>query len=114
MNPEEDIFRAAWKFGSYVDFLFSDPSSRSSFSGHEKFVRDLAELLTKAPEIPAAAELVIRRCYYGRGGVEPDSDDFYVTFYLFGYGGSEMQARKQWAIALRLVENAMRQLMTEH
>ncbi len=109
MNPDEDIFHASWKFGSYVDFLFSDRSSRSCFAAHEKLVRDLVQLLRKAPEIPASAEFLIRRCYYDRERNEDGEDNFYVTFYVFGYGDAKVQARKQWVIALRLVENAIRQ-----
>ena len=109
MNPEEDIFEAAWKFGSYVDLLFEDLSFRVSFDAHERLVQDLTRLLKKAPEIPASAEFLIRRCY-SRQGNATVSDMFYVTFYLFGYAENKEQARKQWAIALKLVENATRQL----
>jgi len=37
-------------------------------------------------------------------------EGFYVTFYLFGYGEDEAQARESWAIGLKLVENAIRQM----
>ena len=104
MNPEEKIFGAAYKFGSYVDLLFSG-ERRYAFSAHEDFARQLVNLLKRVPEIPAAAEFLLRRAYYheNRGG-------FYITFYLFGYGDDEPQARQRWAIALKLVENAIRQL----
>ena len=60
------------------------------------------------PEIPAAVELLIRRCFYhGAGEIQ---EGFYITFYLFGYGDDEPQARQRWAIALKLVENAIRQV----
>jgi len=63
--------------------------------------------LKKAPEIPAAAEFLIRRCFYHSG---PEvHDGFYITFYLLGYGDDEKQAHQRWAIALKLVENAIRQ-----
>ena len=64
INPEEEIFEAAQKFGSYVDLLFSDASSRFSFPQHEQLVKRLTQLLQRAPEIPVAAEFLIRRCYY--------------------------------------------------
>lgn len=112
MNPEEEVFEADWKCGSYVDLLFTDHSLRSSFAVHEKLVRDLSELLKKAPEIPASAEFVIRRCYCGAENAL-DSDNFYLTFYLFGYADTKERARQQWAIALKLVENAIRQISTE-
>jgi hypothetical protein len=108
INPEEEIFGAPWKFGSYVDLLFSQESSRYSFVEHEQLARRIAELLKRVPEIPAAAELIMRRCFYHTSpGVR---DGFYITFYLFGYGDDETQARQRWAIALKLVENAIRQI----
>jgi len=111
INPEEEIFGAACKFGSYVDLLFSRESRRFSFAQHEKLVKRATHLLRRVPEIPAAAELIIRRCFYRDAGTVPDG--FYVTFYLFGYGDDEPQARQRWAIALKLVENALRQISAE-
>lgn len=110
MSPEEDIFEATWKFGSYVDFLFSDMELRFSLESHEENLSGLTQLLKKSPDIPAAAEFLIRRCYYHREASEEGSFGFYVSAYVFGFGDSEEQARKQWAIALKLVENAIRQI----
>ncbi len=111
ISVEEEIFGAACKFGSYVDWLFSQEGSRFSFAAHEHLARRVTQLLKRVPEIPAAAELMIRRCFYHSGnGVQ---DGFYVTFYLFGYGDDESQARQHWAIALKLVENALRQVSAE-
>jgi hypothetical protein len=106
MNPEEEIFGATDKFGSYVDLLFSDEPKRYSFQEHEHLVERLTQLLKSAPEIPAAAEFLVRRCYYH---VEEETrNGFYITFYLFGYGDDGVQSRQQWAIGLKLVENAIR------
>jgi hypothetical protein len=111
MNPEEEIFGAACKFGSYVDLMLSQGTLRFSFAEHERLVRRIVQLLKRVPEIPAAAELIIRRCFYHvADGIR---DGFYVTFYLFGYGDNELQARQRWAIALKLVENAIRQISAE-
>jgi hypothetical protein len=107
IQPEEEIFAAAYKFCSYVDFLFAEEPARFSFSEHEQFVQPLVQLLKKAPEIPVAAEFFIRRCYYH--AERQVRDGFYITFYLFGYGDDEPQARQRWAIALKLVENAIKQ-----
>lgn len=108
MNVEDELFGAAHKFGSYVDLLFSDEAVRGSFPDHEQFAKSLAQLLKKAPEIPAAAEFLIRRCYYQ---VDREMQEgYYVTFYLFGYGEDESEAHLRWAIALKLVENAIKQL----
>jgi len=108
MNAEEEILGATHKFCSYVDLLFADESSRFSFPGHEQFAQQLVKLLKKVPEIPAAAEFIIRRCYYH--GEREIQDGFYITFYLFGYGNDEPQARQRWAIALNLVQNAIKQV----
>jgi hypothetical protein len=108
INPDEEIFGAAWKFGSYVDLLFSQESWHFSFAEHEQLARRITELLKRVPEIPAASELIIRRCFYH--STPRIRDGFYLTFYLFGYGDDEPQARQRWAIALKLVENAIRQI----
>jgi len=108
INPEEEIFAATHKFGSYVDLLFSDASSRFSFPQHEQLAKQLTQLLQRAPEIPAAAEFLIRRCYHREE--ETIRDGFYITFYLFGYSNDEIQSRQRWSIALKLVQNAIRQL----
>ena len=110
INPEEEIFGATLKFGSYVDILFSHEASRFSFQAHEQLARQIADLLKKVPEIPAASELIIRRCFYQT--VTAVQDGFYITFYVFGYGDDEAQARQRWVIALKLVENAIRQIST--
>ncbi len=111
INPEEEIFGAAHKFCSYVDIVFSAETWRCSFAEHEQFARRVTQLLHRVPEIPAAAELLIRRCFYHAGGQLEEG--FYITLYLFGYGDDEARARQRWAIALKLVENAIRQISGE-
>ncbi len=108
MLPEDEAFGAALKFGSYVDLLFSSEDARFSFPQHEEFARSLSSLLKRAPEMPCAAEFLIRRCYFQQS--TQVQTGYYVTFYLFGYGDEEEQARQRWAIGLKLVENALRQL----
>jgi hypothetical protein len=107
INPQEEIFGATRKFCSYVDILFSQETSRCSFPEHEQFAKRIAQLLKRAPEIPAAVELLIRRSFYHAG--DEIREGFYITLYVFGYGEDELQARHLWAIALKLVENAVRQ-----
>ena len=108
MQPEEEIFGANCKFASYIDLLFSDEPRRFSFSEHEQMATRLTQLLRRVPEIPAAAEFLVRRCHYHHE--EKTRDGFYITFYLFGYGDDEPQAQQRWAIGLKLVENAIRQI----
>lgn len=107
MAADEDIFNAKWKFGSYVDLLFSAIGARFSFEAHEQLAKRVVQLLRRVPEIPAAAEFIVRRCYFR--GADACREGFYITFYLFGYGSDEEQARRQWAIGLELVDNALKQ-----
>jgi hypothetical protein len=114
INPEEEIFEATHKFGSYVDLFFSDEAKRFSFPEHEQLAKRLVQLLQRAPDVAAAAEFLIRRCYYHEHeeapGEENIRDGFYITFYLFGYGKDEVRSRQQWVIGLKLIGSAIRQL----
>ena len=114
INPEEEIFEATHKFGSYVDLFFSDEPKRFSFPEHEHLAKRLIQLLQRAPEMPAAAEFLIRRCYFHEPeevpGQEEIRDGFYITFYLFGFGNDELRSRQNWAIGLKLIGNAIRQM----
>lgn len=123
MEEQEAVYAAKWKFGSYVDVIFADCNARLGFAGHENFAHRVARLLRRAPDIPSAAEFIVRRCQYapGAAGAEvlPGSnsnsaDGFYLTFYLFGYGDDEDEARRRWGIALKIVENALLQLSALH
>lgn len=108
LTEEEAIYQAEWKFGSYVDLLFGDEPTRFSFADHERFADAAAKLLKRAPEISAAAEFIVRRCMYHEG--DALNEGFYFTFYLYGYGADEEEARQRWGIGMKLVENALLQL----
>jgi hypothetical protein len=105
ISPEEEIFGLAQKYGCYIDLFFVD-ERRFSFPAYEQLATHLTQLLKKAPGIPVAAELLIRRCHFHEAA---DRDGFYVTSYVFGFGDDEQSARQQWQIGLQLLENAMRQ-----
>jgi hypothetical protein len=107
LNVEEEIYGAACKFASYVDLVFTEKASRRLFSEHERFAQEITRLLTRAPEMPAAAEFLIRRCFFHEN--DEVREGFYFTFYLSGYGDDEAEARKRWGIALTLAANAIRQ-----
>jgi hypothetical protein len=119
IHPEEEIFEVPWKFGSYVDFFFSESaevfrqSPQVSVEGYEEFLRKIVALLKRAPELPATAEFLLRRCYFHekQGDLR---EGFYVTFYLFGFGQDESKARQQWASAMNLARNAFAQLNSGH
>jgi hypothetical protein len=106
MDVEDGVFGEACKFESYIDLLFVDPDRRRVFPENETFAQALARLLRHAPEMASSAEFTIRRCVDHRSGAE---ECLYITFYLRGYGEDEHQARGRWAIALKMVQNAMRQ-----
>ena len=106
-------FGSPWKFGSYIDLFFVDRARQLDVAAHEQFANALKTLLGKVPDFAAAADIVLRRCYYHRPEYSPDhSDDGYcLTFYLNGYGDDEDGAKKSWAIGLKLVQNAVMQLI---
>ena len=116
LSEPEAIYGAAGKFVSYVDVFFADDARRFSFEQHKEFARRLIKLLSRAPQISAAAEFIVRRCYYenaGEGGSsEPAGhrEGFYFTFYLSAYGDDQPDARQRWGIALKLIGNAILQL----
>ena len=115
LEEEEEIYGAAWKFGSYVDLVFTLEEARYSLSRHQETAERVTTLLKCVPEISAAAEFILRRCYF-HPGQDLDADSrpgFCFTFYLFGYGDDEDEARRRWGIALKVVQNALLQLSAE-
>ncbi len=121
IQEEEKIYQAEWKFGSYVDLILapevseedaSDPSPRLSIERHEGLAKSICALLKRVPEISSSAEFIIRRCYFRRRADDPKQHDagFCITFYLFGYGDDENDARMRWCISLKVIENALLQL----
>ena len=108
LNPEDEIFGLPIKFGSYVDLLFSRVEPRYSFERHEQIAKQLTQLLRRVPDIPATAEVLVRRCFYHEES--NIREGLYITFYLFGFGDEIAQARQQWAVGLNLVQNAILQI----
>jgi hypothetical protein len=110
LTPEEDVFQAEAKFASYVDVLFADSTARS-LERNEQFAGELFRLLQRAPEMQAAVEMYIRRCYVHDPPESLESKDgFYLTVYVSGYGDDRESAEKHWAIGMSLLQNAMLQL----
>lgn len=126
--PEEEIFGDR-KFVSYVDLVFVDESERCSFAKHQAFAKELCRLLGQAPEIAATVELVIRHCYYHpraaspheSGNVAPEPkphheepnsavSGFCLTAYVTGFGDSDHDPLRRWAIGLNLLQYAIVQL----
>ncbi len=113
LSAEEEVYDASNKFASYVDVVFSTMDARlsafrQSLPAHEQFARRLVELLRRVPELPSAAEVCVRRCYFAEeGGVR---EGFYYTLYVSGYGDDEASARQNCGVALKLMGNAIVQL----
>jgi hypothetical protein len=108
LSAVEDVYDASHKFASYVDVVFSEIDARLSFCLHEQFARKLVELLRRVPDTPSAAEVCVRRCYFGKdSGVR---EGFYCTLNVSGYGNDEASARQNWGVGLNLVRNAILQL----
>lgn len=111
LSAEEDVYDASQKFASYVDVVFSEIDERHSFSLHEQFARKLVELLRRAPDTRSAAEVCVRRCYFGEdSGVR---EGFYCTLYVSGYGNDDASARQSWGVGLKLMGNAVVQLSAQ-
>src|SRR5262249_11932904 len=95
-------------FISYIDLVFAADEPRLSLEKHEALAKSLCALLQRAPEMAAAIELVIRRCYY-----HPDKNPhestggFCITAYATCFGEDEAEARKRWSIALTLLQHAL-------
>jgi hypothetical protein len=108
LSEEEEIYGAAHKFASYVDLVFTKKDERRSLDTHEQFSRSLVRLLSKAPELPSAIEIAIRRCFF-----QAPYEGFYLTAYVSGYGMDDSHARRQWSVALGLMANALLQLSAQ-
>lgn len=132
-SAEEEIFGAKCKFTSYIDLLFADEAPRVSFDRHEELAKKLCDLLHHVPEMAAAVDLIIRRCFYYQTDINqlnaPDQENtsdqeidaarkstrfskaptsgFYITAYVSGFGDEEEGASKCWSIALKLLQYAL-------
>jgi len=117
---EEEIFGATWKFGSYVDIIFADPSEQISLARHEEFAKTISQLLSRAPDFAAAVEFIVRRCFYHADETRFTSDveldeprhreGFGITLYSYGYGDDATEAKQRWAIGVKVVQNALLQV----
>jgi hypothetical protein len=105
LNAEEDAYNASHKSACYVDIVFSNSDTCLSFAAHEQAARTLVESLRRTPDIPAAAEVCVRRCYFN-GGAELQAG-FYFTLYLAGYGNDPIVALRNCGAGLGFLSNAL-------
>ncbi len=110
MDEEDEGFGATWKYGSYIDAVFLDIGLRSDYEACFAFGESLANLLERAPEMPASAEVVLRRCYFHDEQSPDGNDGFALTLYLLGYGDDPEEAKQRWMIATRLMQAAVQQI----
>jgi hypothetical protein len=108
LGAGELIYNARLKFCSYVDLIARNAPARFSFERHECFVKSAARQLSDDDEQPISCEFTVRRCWFHDELAGDDlTPGFYVTFYLFGYGSDEAQARARWAEGLRRVTSIL-------
>ena len=110
LTLEDEIFETPGKFWCYVDILFTSPEQRASIDRNKSAAETLVLHLRQQSESPAAAEFLMRRCYFGS---ELSEDGFYITCYVFGYSDDEKEARRRWGSALRFLESSLSQISTE-
>ena len=113
LGEAETIYDGTLKLCSYVDLIARDDVARYSFERHEAWAKSAARRLDSEDDDPIACEFIVRRCWYrSEGSVDPEQTtaDFYVTFYLFGYGNDEAEARARWAEGLRRVTGVIADL----
>jgi hypothetical protein len=113
LTVEEEVFNSSHKVASYVDLVFSHDERRKSLRRHEEFAKNLTELLRRAPEMGAAIEIYLRRCFFKVADAEEVSEGCYFTLYVSGYGNDVAVARRNWGIATKLVANAVAQLLAK-
>jgi hypothetical protein len=105
LDPSEEIFDATHKQGSYCDLIFRRPELQRSFEAYDSLSRRVTARLRTVPDIAAAAEMVVRRCYYQS---QPEmAEGFALTVFVTGYGNHAAQARQNWGSALELVKTAL-------
>jgi hypothetical protein len=75
LTVEDEPFGTSGKFGSYVDVLFASPVARRSLEQNEACVGSLVCWLQRAPEMPASAEFLVRRCLFADDRSEDDRSE---------------------------------------
>lgn len=107
--PEDDSGSSTIWFASYVDVLFTERKRELSLADHEAVVKQLARRVEES-EVQAAAEFVVRRCFYHLEGNGPEQSEAgcCITCYVRGCGDRAESAYANWASALAMVCEALR------
>ena len=108
LDEAEQIYDATLKFCSYIDLIARDVSKRFSFDQHERFVRLAAQQLSNNDSELVSCEFIVRRCWFHEAKLGGDlTAGFCVTFYLFGYANTKVEARARWARGLHRVTSLL-------
>jgi hypothetical protein len=103
VEASENLYSATHTQGGYVDIVLAESQAawRGSLEYHQRVAREVAALLGADEALEASAEIVVRRCYFHRGGARDESDAGYcLTQFLTGYGTSEAGAAESWERAM--------------
>jgi hypothetical protein len=121
LGEAEQVYGLKLKLSSYVDLIRRGEKARFSFEQHERWVKLAVRALSTPDDLPAACEFTVRRCWYHtqpirryqkNSGTDDDlAPGYYITFYLFGYGNDEAQARKRWREGLWRVTSTLSNLV---
>jgi hypothetical protein len=82
---------------------------RDNLPAHEQWARQMAKMLEEDAECQqAAAEIVVRRCYFHRAGEPEESDAGYcLSLFVFGYGPDADSALTRWERALEAAASCL-------
>lgn len=102
-----NLYGAAFSQNCYVDLVLADPSEqlKTNLEVHKALAKQIAQELEEHEELPASAEIVVRRCYFHRPEAETADDStsgYCLTLYLSGFGASTEEAYAHWSEALEL------------
>jgi hypothetical protein len=105
IEPAEQIYGVSSKHGCYCDLVFREGPRRFSLDAYETVVTAAAAKLRALPDVYAAIEFVIRRCYFWEDG--ETRQGFAITTFVVGYGADAADAQKQCGTALLYVSGAL-------
>jgi len=102
VEPAENFYGWGFAQSCYVDLVLATGAMRDNLEAHEWMAGSVARALEEHDELEASAEIVVRRCYFHRDGVEAESDAGYcLTLFVTGYGSSAQEAGECWDRAMK-------------
>ncbi len=95
-------------FGSYIDTVLRDHEAFASFDLHNELLRNLARGAATLDLDQASAEFVLRLCAREEAGETRVGHA--VTVYVYGVGGTEEEAYRNWSEALGAITEILLEL----